>query len=311
MPRVSVVIPTYNRADLILETLDSVFRQSYRDYEIVVVDDGSTDDLKSVLQPYIQNGRIKYVYQENAGLPAARNTGIRHSKGEWIAFLDSDDLFTPDKLKRQIEYLDAHPEAVFLHSFFSKFDNQGNDLGVRDTSFYQGLIYPQMLLEWDVLMASPCVVARRDVFEEAGYFDETLHWAEDLDMWRRVSRIHPFHIIPEPLAKIRVHTSMSSDKTHEAEAFMIYLEKAFAEDPSLSDDLKKKAVANMYINVANNLLGTGGREQIRIARRHCWQAIRREPTSWQAYTAFLLSLIPLSLRKVLIIIYRRMRYRTA
>ena len=98
MPRVSVIIPAYNRADLIEETLDSVFAQTYRDYEIIVVDDGSTDDTRAVLAPLAAAGKLRYTYQENAGLPAARNTGIRMAAGQYVAFLDSDDLFTPDKL---------------------------------------------------------------------------------------------------------------------------------------------------------------------------------------------------------------------
>ncbi|MBN2503046.1 MAG: glycosyltransferase family 2 protein [Anaerolineales bacterium] len=310
MPTVSVIIPAYNRADLIVETLESVFAQSYRDYEIIVIDDGSTDDTRTVLAPLAAAGELRYTYQENAGLPAARNTGIRIAEGQYVAFLDSDDLFTPDKLEKQMAVFATHPDAMLVHAGFSKFDNAGNDLGYRDTSFYSGQIYPQMLLEWSVLMAAPCVVSRREVFAEVGYFDESLWWAEDLDMWRRIARRYPFYIVPEPLAKIRTHpTSMSSDKTKAADAFLIYLNKAFAEDLDLSEDFKRHALARMYTNVAQNLLGAGRRPEMRLVRAHAWKAMRYWPRETGAYAAWVASFLPPGVRESLIKVWRKLRYR--
>ena len=99
-PKVSVVIPTYNSSQFIVETLESVFAQTYKDYEIIVVDDGSTDNTKEVLQPY--TSRIKYIYKENGGPASARNVGIKSAQGEYIAFLDSDDRWLPEKLEKHI-----------------------------------------------------------------------------------------------------------------------------------------------------------------------------------------------------------------
>ena len=121
MPTVSVIIPAYNRADLIGETLESVFAQTYRDYEIIVVDDGSTDNTKEVLASLAAAGKLRYTYQENAGLPAARNTGIRLAVGKYVAFLDSDDLFAPDKLEKQVAVFEANLDAMLVHSGFSKY----------------------------------------------------------------------------------------------------------------------------------------------------------------------------------------------
>ena len=110
MPKVSVIIPTYNRSKYVTKAIDSVLAQTYRDFEIIVVDDGSTDNTKEVLKPYTD--RIKYLYQENTGVSAARNAGIRAAGGQWIAFLDSDDEWLPEKLSIQMDYLSRHNEIV-------------------------------------------------------------------------------------------------------------------------------------------------------------------------------------------------------
>ena len=172
MPRVSVVIPTYNRSDYILEAVESILTQTYRDFEIIIVDDGSTDDTRDVLAGQIEAGTIRYIYQENRSKSAARNHGIRLAKGEYIAFLDSDDLFTPTKLAKQVAFLDEHPDIGFVHSWYSKFDDAGNHLGTRDTSRYTGWVYPEILLSWSVLMAVPCMMMRKDVLEAVNGFDE-------------------------------------------------------------------------------------------------------------------------------------------
>ena len=107
MPEISVIIPTYNYANYVRDAVESVLNQSYKEFEIIVVDDGSTDGTKKVLEPL--KNRIRYIYQENRGLPSAYNTGIKASKGEYIAFLDSDDLWLPEKLKLQKKYFDDNP----------------------------------------------------------------------------------------------------------------------------------------------------------------------------------------------------------
>src|SRR4030042_4827818 len=104
MPKVSVIIPTYNRGNLVLESIQSVFAQTFSDYEIIVIDDGSTDNTREVLHPYLS--KLTYIYEKNSGQSFARNIGILASKGEYIAFLDSDDLWEPEKLETQVKLLD-------------------------------------------------------------------------------------------------------------------------------------------------------------------------------------------------------------
>ena len=111
-PHVSVVIPTYNHSQYILSTIDSVFAQNYKGYEVIVINDGSPDDTAQVLKPLVEQNRIQYIEQENRGQAAARNRGLEVARGEFVAFLDDDDLWPPDKLEWQVAYLASHAEAV-------------------------------------------------------------------------------------------------------------------------------------------------------------------------------------------------------
>src|SRR5690606_40525091 len=114
-PKVSVIIPTFNRAGMVQQAIASVLAQTFASFECIVVDDGSSDDTRTVLQPLVDAGRIRYVHQANAGLSAARNHGLRLARGAYISFLDDDDLYEPHKLARQVAYLDANPEAMLVH----------------------------------------------------------------------------------------------------------------------------------------------------------------------------------------------------
>ena len=123
MPEISVIVPTYNYAHFIGDCLDSIFAQTYKDFEVIVIDDGSTDDTARVLEKY--KGEIRYIYQENKGLPAARNTGIKAAQGEYLAFLDSDDLWLPEKLGEQVLFLRNEADMGIIFSDASAFNEKG------------------------------------------------------------------------------------------------------------------------------------------------------------------------------------------
>ncbi|NOQ85501.1 MAG: glycosyltransferase, partial [Deltaproteobacteria bacterium] len=114
MPKVSVIIPTYNRAHTLREAIDSVLSQSYNDLELIIVDDGSTDETKVIVSSYIP--KLAYIYQERQGVSAARNRGIKHAQGDYISFLDSDDLWLKDKLYLQMKFMESHPEALICYT---------------------------------------------------------------------------------------------------------------------------------------------------------------------------------------------------
>lgn len=309
MAEISVVIPTKNRANYILQALDSVFAQTFTDYEIIVVDDGSTDGTASVLKPLINANKLRYVVQPPAGVSAARNHGLRLAAAPYIAFLDSDDMFLPTKLEKQIAVFRQHPEFGFVHCSFSKFNDAGQELGVRDTSRFSGWIYPAMLQEWSILMAMPCMLMRADVLREAGGFDEQMNWAEDLDLWRRIARRYPIGVVVEPLVRVRVHAASTTfDRRAGMHGFERYLEKAFAEDASLPELFKRKARAKMYAKLAENLLGEGGPQEMRQVRQNSLRALVSWPLQVNALFAYTASWLPRSVRHWLAERLRRARY---
>lgn len=204
MRKVSVIIPTYNRGDYICEALDSVFAQTFQDFEVIVVDDGSTDGTRQKIKRYMP--RIKYIYQENAGVSAARNKGIAVSKGRYLAFLDSDDLWVRDKLKLQVEFMDSNPGfgMVCCDICMLKRDQIVYPSAFQKKRFMaSGYIFGNLIRE--NFISTPTVMVRREVFNNIGMFDELLPVAEDYDMWLRIAREYLIGVMDTCLVRCRMH----------------------------------------------------------------------------------------------------------
>lgn len=196
-PLVSVIVVTYNRAHFLKDALDSIKRQTFKAYEIILVDDGSTDDTRKIAEKY---ERIRYIYQEHGGISKARNTGVKAARGKWIAFLDSDDLWKEDKLQKQTDYLQSHMECRIVFTTFSNFTDIPEDkLDVRQKELLQTVI------EWCV----PTALIDRSLFDEIGLFDETMEYGEDTDWVFRLkfSKINVGHCVDEILYLRRIHSS--------------------------------------------------------------------------------------------------------
>jgi len=194
-PSVSVIIPTYNRGWTLRAAVDSVLAQTYRDFELIVVDDGSTDDTVEILPSYGPD--IQVLRQANAGVSAARNTGVRSAKGAFIAFLDSDDRWFPDKLGVQVDFFASHPEAVICQTeeTWIRKGKRVNPKKVHQKP--SGHIFKASLA---LCLVSPsAVMLRKALFDEIGGFDETLPACEDYDLWLRVSARYPVHLVQTPL----------------------------------------------------------------------------------------------------------------
>lgn len=183
--RVSVIIPTYNCDRYIAQAIDSVLGQTYRDYEIIVIDDGSTDNTPQVLQPY--SNRIRYIRQQNYGVSVARNRGIESAKGELVAFLDSDDFFLPDKLAAQVAVFDTQPELGIVHSGWRRVDGSGQP--IKDEELWDRV--PKLDLEawlrWKPIGTMGTLMFRRHWLLEAGGFQPGLGHAEDVDLVLRLA----------------------------------------------------------------------------------------------------------------------------
>ncbi len=192
--RVSVVIPTYNRGRVVTEAVDSVLSQEYGDFELIVVDDGSTDDTRELLGRY--GGRLTLLSQENRGVSAARNTGIRASRGELIAFLDSDDTWLPGKLTDQVAFFDENPEALICQTEEIWVRNGKRVNPKKKHRKLSGMIFePSLAL---CLVSPSAVMIRRRLLDEVGLFDEELPACEDYDLWLRISRRYPVHLTETP-----------------------------------------------------------------------------------------------------------------
>jgi glycosyltransferase involved in cell wall biosynthesis len=194
-PLVSVIIPTFNRGWIVKEAIESVLAQDFTDFELIVVDDGSTDNTADILRGF--GSHIRVVRQSNAGVSAARNRGIQASVGHWIAFLDSDDLWLPKKLSLQVDFFDSHADAMICQT-----EEQWIRNGVRVNPKvrhhkFSGLIFERSL---ELCLVSPsAVMIRKDLFNEVGLFDESLPACEDYDLWLRVSCRFPVYLIETPL----------------------------------------------------------------------------------------------------------------
>jgi glycosyltransferase involved in cell wall biosynthesis len=194
-PQVSVIIPTFNRGWILKEAIDSVLTQDYKDFELIVVDDGSTDNTSEILASYGID--IRVLFQENKGVSATRNRGITEASGEYIAFLDSDDLWLPQKLSTQIKFFNQTPDALICQTeevWIRKGKRVNPKIRHKKPS---GMIFEPSL---ELCLVSPsAVMIRRVLFDRVGEFDVTLPACEDYDLWLRISCRFPVYLIDTPL----------------------------------------------------------------------------------------------------------------
>lgn len=193
--KISVIIPSWNRADQLVAALDSVCAQSAAAHEIIVVDDGSTDNTRKLLARHHPD--VRYIFQQNKGVSHARNTGITAAGGDWIALLDSDDRWEPCKLERQQQAIRANPGYKLCHSDEIWIRNGKRVNPMKKHAKHGGRIFRHCL---PLCVISPsAVMIHRDIFVEIGLFDETLPACEDYDLWLRICAIYPVLYIDQPL----------------------------------------------------------------------------------------------------------------
>ena len=256
---VSVVIPNYNYGRYLAETIDSVLAQTYPNIEIVVVDDGSTDASLEILARYEKNG-IKVVRQKNSGVGAARNNGARNSSGDLIAFLDSDDIWLPEKTEKQIERLLADKEFGLVTCGVSEFDVSGNTIETH-TKGKEGWCAEDILLIKPVT-AGPgsSSLIWRTVFEKVGGFDERkeMHPSEDWEFSYRVARAAKIAFVPEVLVAYRNHGGNGHLNIQRSERSMrLAYEKIFETADENTLKLRRRCYGNLYKILAGSYLHAG------------------------------------------------------
>jgi glycosyltransferase involved in cell wall biosynthesis len=273
---VSAIIPTFNRGYVVCKAIDSILNQTYKHTEIIVVDDGSTDDTQQMLARY--GDRIRVVYQKNSGPSAARNRGITASQGEVVAFLDSDDIWLPTKLERQVSLLQRVPSTVpcCLCNGITR-----SPSGEAWEAFDTGLLYPSCaeglwlntaeVLATRFILFCQLVAIRRDALEKVGYFDEGLGFMEDYDLALRLSAEGPWGFIREPLAAMTIYPadSLSLKVSNEHVRHSQYMLKS-------RERLYRAMRSNGGTPTGLGLL----RQAIKRTRRELWVAKLRESDYW-------------------------------
>ncbi len=256
MPRVSVITPTYNRADMIGGAIQSVLDQTYVDWELIVVDDGSTDNTAEVVSAY-DDPRMEYIYQENRKLPGARNTGLRAAKGEYVAFLDSDDVFLPGKLELQVAVLDQKPGIGLVASGWTEINAERRPIRtVRPWRLGRGLT----LSDW--LYACPfnvlTVLVRREWLDRVGLFDEQQHYVEDWDLWLRMANSGCCMVWEPAIVCLRtIHAgNMVRNAAAMSEGLFRMLDKFFDQQPTTAAVRRHRdrVYANAHLNAAVRFL---------------------------------------------------------
>ena len=273
-PTVSVIIPVYNSIQYLGEAVDSVLHQTFPDYEIIIVDDGSTDDIKGAVQPYLSShDNIHFVRQKNKGPGPARNTAIRRATGKWIAFLDADDIWCPKKLEQQIDYARQHPDTIVAGGR-QCLDCRGHspvmlDSTVHFTNFPTRAEMLTYLLHVPYFCGLSSLIVSRTMIDTVGMFDESLRTVEDDDLIFRMLRVYNFYSIPDVVVIRRKHN------------------ESITTDSALEERIQNKYVATKkLLNILEEHELTKGKREIlgywaqEFARRHLYWNNYRYALKW-------------------------------
>jgi glycosyltransferase involved in cell wall biosynthesis len=278
MPLISVVIPVYNGEKTIRETIDSVLNQTFTDFEIVIINDGSQDATSEIITS-IKDDRIKFFSYSNSGVSASRNRGIAKACGEFIACLDADDLWTSDKLEAQLKALQDNPQAAVAYSWTDYIDESGQFLYPGSYITLSGDVYAELLVKNFTENGSNPLI-RKDALLQIGGFDEALFGPEDWDLFLRLASRYHFVAVPRPQILYRIcANSTSSNILRQETQCLKVIGRAFEQAPESIQHLKKQSLANLYQYLTFRVLeGTLERQKSLLAARFLSKAIYNDPS---------------------------------
>lgn len=289
-PTVSVIIPAYNCRGLISEAVESVRRQTYRDFEVIVVDDGSTDGTWEIIEQLASDWpTLRPIKIEHAGLAAARNTAIRQMRGQWIALLDSDDLWLDDKLEKCMSYLVRHPDLSIVYTPMAPIRIDGTPMKGHSKQCHAGWLGGKLFQS--IFVHDPAAVFHKRVIETCGRFNESIPVCVGHDFWLRVSTKFEFGLIDEPLA-LRRWSEQSLTKSRRCQGRMIkanMLEKFYLERGGkdlVEPKAAMKRLAKVHYSAGKTLLAEG---RFREAKQYLAKAIQFQPSKLKIYPYYLAS----------------------
>ena len=273
----SVIIPTFNCGRFVAGAIESALGQTVRPAEVVVIDDGSTDDTESVIRQF--GDKVTYIKQSNAGVSAARNRGVAESSSEFIAFLDADDIWEPTKLEKQLAVFESDPEIGLVHCGMREFDSEtGETIGLR-TDGKDGWVADDLLLwEGPVVNASgSSPLVRRSAFESTDGFDPAIKVGEDWDLCYRIARKYKIGFVREPLVNYRLHPGGAHRNVENMEIGMgRFYEKAFDTDDANVLTLRRRAMSNYHRTLSGSYLYAGSYGR---AIKHAVKSLVYRPSS--------------------------------
>jgi len=280
--KISVVMPAYNPGDYIELAIESLVAQTHSDWECIVVDDGSKEDLSRVEK---MDSRVRLIRQKNKGASVARNVAMLASEGEYLALLDSDDVWYPEKLARQIELLENNAHFGMCHSAHDVINERGEISGPgfgRDIQNYVGLLASNSI-------CASTVVFRRSCLAESGLMDPLLRFNQDFDMWLKIAMHHDIGFVPTPLAGYRVHSSNISSRVQESLDEQFGILRSHIREARLVGNTQAEAAAKSNFKPTRGAWGAKAYDRSRVAlgqrdfaqaRKYLWLSLRLAP----AYT---------------------------
>jgi glycosyltransferase involved in cell wall biosynthesis len=295
MVDVSVVIATHNRALLVKEAIDSVLAQTQPPREVIVVDDGSSDPTRETLASY--GNRIRAFHQKQGGASAARNFGMSRAEGEWIAFLDDDDVWLPSKLEQQVKLLEQDRRLGLVYCSDYTVDDHLRILHSRVAApANRGDVFERLLIRNFIFTS--CVVARRDAIQRAGYMDLEFRFAQDWDLWLKIAAHAPVDFVPEPLVLYRHSASgcLTRDmKTAERVGEIQTIFERALRLRGVPDEVQRRARYELEIQWASNWLAEGRNHR---ALPHSLRAVLSKPSSLESHRLLIYSLVPKTVREM-------------
>jgi glycosyltransferase involved in cell wall biosynthesis len=293
-PLVSVIIPAYNASSWIVETIDSVLSQDYQNIEIIVIDDGSTDDTRNIINTF--GNDVKYFYKNNGGQSSARNLALKYAKGKYVAFIDSDDLWETNKLSLQVELLES-TGLKWVYSDGIAFDSS-TKLELfkfsQKSEHYKGDILVNLFKSCFIPM--PSVIVNNEVFQKVGFFNEDNRFRnrEDWEMWIRIAESYPVAYISKELVKYRVHKNSvtgTESLIQRLNGNILVIEQAVQRNPYHLEKYQNQVLSELYYSVARALAIQGNSQN---AKLFFAKAIKQKPFSIIFYVSWLLApLMPL------------------
>ncbi len=290
MNKVSVVLPTYNCARYVGAAVESVLQQTYKNYELIIVNDGSTDGTDQALAPYLCNsGNIRYIKQENKGHAGARNTGIRAAAGDFIAFIDSDDKWLPEKLQEQVQAFEEDPEVGLVHCNVYGFgENQearvrGPQLTQEQLQEYSGYIFDNLYFR-KIIITTTTVMIRKNCIDDVGMFDEnmTRYGSEDRELFLRILWKYKARYVNKPLAMYRNRSDSEGQNYERMIKGQEYVYEKITSLYGLPQSAKRAVMSKMYQEWAREFYAKGC---FADGLTNQVKAIKENPVDMNAYLA--------------------------